>query len=280
VSGTKSSGAGIPESREGTVIAAGPSPRGRLPRAASALRWIAAVAVFAVGGTATAYGITRLEREDVPGLAAQADGLWEFPSLSSPPLPSDSPAPFADEDEPGIHYADLRALVLPAPNGAVEDRALRGSDGWLAADDFLSVYAEPDRTALGQLLVDTGLRHIAARGWTTEDGTRTRVYLLHFGTAAVVDDLFHQHMAPRGAPGHRVRGAERATYDEDLPDASGVAEIRRSAYDETRPYGTEHVRQAYLSAGDVLAVVLQSREGTVDTVPFVQTLAIQSWLLA
>jgi hypothetical protein len=76
-----------------------------------------------------------------------------------------------------------------------------------------------------------------------------------------------------------VRGAERAVYDEDLPDASGIAEIRRSAYDERRPYGAEHVRQAYLSAGDVLAVVLQSREGTVATVPFVQTLALQTQLL-
>jgi hypothetical protein len=248
-------------------------------RTAYLLRWIAVVAVFAVGGTATAYGITRLDRENVPGLPAATEGLWEYPRLSSPPLPSDSPAPFADQDEPGAHHADLRALVLPAPKGAVEDKALRGADGWLETDDFLSEYAEPDRAALGQLLVDTGLRHITARGWTTGDGTRTRVYLLHFGTSAVVDDLFHQHMAPRKAPAHRVRGAERAVYDEDLPDASGIAEIRRSAYDERRPYGAEHVRLAYLSAGDVLAVVLQSREGTVATVPFVQTLALQTQLL-
>ncbi|MGK3944456.1 hypothetical protein ABK046_39290 [Streptomyces caeruleatus] len=249
--------------------------------AVSALRWIAVVAVFAVGGTATAYGITRLDRENVPGLAAPTERLWEYPRLSGAPLPADSPAPFADEDDPGAHHADLRALVLPAPEGAVEDRALRGTGGWLATDDFLAEYAEPDRAALRQTLVDTGLRHVAARGWTTEDGTHTRVYLLRFGTAAVADDLFHQHLARQGAPGHRVRGAERAVHDEDLPDASGIAEIRRSVYDETRPYGAEHVRQAYLSAGDVLAVVLQSREGaTVDTVPFVQTLALQSQLLA
>ncbi|MFI1453198.1 hypothetical protein [Streptomyces roseus] len=29
-----------------------------------------------------------------------------------------------------------------------------------------------------------GLRQIAARGWTTPDGTRTRVYLLRFHAAA------------------------------------------------------------------------------------------------
>lgn len=168
-------------------------------RTLSALRGLAVLAVFAVAGTATAYGVTRLDREDVPGLPAATEGLWEYPRLSSPPLPSDSPAPFADEDRPGVHHADLRALVLPAPKGAVEDRALRGSEGWLTTDGFLAEYAGPDRAALGQLLVDTGLRHVAARGWTTPDGTHTRVYLLRFGTAAVVDDLFHQHLAP-GTP--------------------------------------------------------------------------------
>ncbi|MFF7053195.1 hypothetical protein ACFY94_33060 [Streptomyces griseorubiginosus] len=280
--GAASGGAGAAEPVLGEGGGAGSepsSPRGRLRGAASALRWVTAAVVFAVAGTTTAYGIGRLDRGDLPGLAAEAGGLWEFPRLSSPPLPSDSPAPFADEDRPGAHHADPRALVLPAPKGAVEDRALRGSDGWLATEDFLSEYVEPDRAALGQLLVDTGLRHVTARGWTTEDGTRTRVYLLHFGTAAVVDDLFHRHMAGLNVPGHRVRGAERAVSDQDLPDTTGIEEIRRSVYDETRPYGREHVRQGYLSAGDVLAVVLQSRAGTVGTVPFLQTLALQSQLL-
>ncbi|MFF3845969.1 hypothetical protein [Streptomyces sp. NPDC002328] len=251
-------------------------------RRPAALRWIAAGAVFAVVGTVSAYGVARLDRSAMPGLAAEAGGLWEFPRLTRPPLPSGSPAPFAadaDPDDPGVHHADLRALVLPAPKGATQDATLRGSDGWLTKDDFLAAYEERDRAALGQRLVDTGLRHIAARGWTTPDGTRTRVYLLHFATSAVVDDLFHQHLAPAAGPAHQVRGAERAVPDEDLPDASAVADIRRSVYDEPRPYGTEHVRQGYLSAGDVLAVVLQSREGTVDTVPFAQTLALQSQLL-
>ncbi|MFC8358739.1 hypothetical protein ACFUIY_02595 [Streptomyces griseorubiginosus] len=281
MSGTTSGGAGAvePVLDEESGAASVPSPRGRLRGAASALRWVTAAVVFAVAGTTTAYGIGRLDRGDLPGLAAEADGLWEFPRLSSPPLPSGSPAPFADKDRPGAHHADPRALVLPAPKGAVEDRALRGSDGWAATEDFLAEYVEPDRAALGQLLVDSGLRHVTARGWTTEDGTRTRVYLLHFGTAAVVDDLFHRHMAGLDTPAHRVRGAERAVSDQELPDTTGIEEIRRAVYDEPRPYGREHVRQGYLSAGDVLAVVLQSREGTVGTVPFLQTLALQSQLL-
>ncbi len=50
-------------------------------------------------------------------------------------------------------------------------------------------------------------------------------------------------------------------------------------HDEAQPYGAEHDRQAYLAAGDVLAVVLQSREGTAHAVPFRQTVVLQSQLL-
>ncbi|MEU0677313.1 hypothetical protein ABZ330_31340 [Streptomyces sp. NPDC006172] len=249
-------------------------------RFAGARRLGVAAVVFGAVGALVAFGVAGLDRGKLPGLGAEAASGWEFPRLVKPPLPSGSPAPFAPGvDDPGVHHADLRALVLPAPAGAVEDATLSGPKGWADTDDFLTAYEEKDRAGLRQLLLDTGLRHIAARGWTTPDGTRTRVYLLHFDTAAVVDDLFHQHIAPAAAPGHQVRGAERAVPDEDLPDGSTVADIRRSVYDEPRPHGAEHVRQGYLSAGDVLAVVLQSRRGTVGAIPFAQTLALQSQLL-
>ncbi|MFD0069146.1 hypothetical protein ACFVJ9_50590, partial [Streptomyces sp. NPDC127574] len=38
------------------------------------LRWTAATVVFAAVGASAAYGITRMERTDVPGLATEADG--------------------------------------------------------------------------------------------------------------------------------------------------------------------------------------------------------------
>ncbi|MGW3725847.1 hypothetical protein [Streptomyces sp. NPDC000851] len=244
------------------------------------LRWTAAVVVFATVGAATAYGITRLERTDVPGLATESDGRWPYPEITRPPLPSGSPEPFADVNTAGIHHADLRELLLPAPKGAKADQSLRGADGWLATKEFLGEFeSKEDREDFGQDLTDHGLRHIAARGWTTEDGTHTRIYLLRFNTAAVVDELFSGELTQFAGPGYTVRGADATVYDEEFPEKARSDDVQQSVYVEAKPYGDEQVRQAYLSAGDVLAVILQSREGTAAAVPFQQTVVLQSQLL-
>ncbi|MER7779373.1 hypothetical protein ABTZ21_30890 [Streptomyces sp. NPDC096191] len=245
------------------------------------LRWTAAVAVFAAVGSATAYGVTRVERTDVPGLATGTDGRWDYPALTAAPLPSGSPGPFAEENKAGAHYAAPRDLLLPAPEGAEADKALRGKDGWLATDVYLKEYREEfDRDELRQMLVDEGLRHIAARGWTTPDGTHTRIYLLHFDTAAVVDELQSLHIAPFTKPAYPVRGSDESVPDEDFAVKAQLDDLAYSVYTEPEPYGAEQVRQAYLGAGDVLAVVLQSRKGGAPAVPFQQTVALQSRLLA
>ncbi|MGC0410539.1 hypothetical protein RKD32_003402 [Streptomyces sp. SAI-195] len=244
------------------------------------LRWTAAVAVFAAVGSATAYGVTRMERTDVPGLATESDGRWDYPALSAAPLPSGSPGPFAEENKAGAHYADLRDLVLPAPEGAKEDEALRGKDGWLATDVFLKEYRDQeDRDELRPMLVDEGLRHIAAGGWITPDGTHTRIYLLHFATAAVVDDLQSRHMAPYVGPSYAVRGTDESVPDESYPLKAQLDDLTYSFYVEPEPYGAEQVREAYFGAGDVLAVVLQSRKGGAEPVPFQQAVVLQSRLL-
>lgn len=243
------------------------------------LRWTAAVVVFAAAGAGTAYGITGMERTDLPGLATQSDGRWDYPTLVRPPLPSGSPGPFAEDNTAGAHYADLRELVLPAPEGAVQDQKLRGTDGWLATKDFLAEYAPGSaRDDLRQEFVDKGLRHIAARGWTTPDGTHTRVYLLQFGTAEVVDQLFSQE-APIDGPRQQLRGTDGFDFDTDFPASAHDHNVDYSVYIEKRPRGAEQTRQGYLSAGDVLAVILQSRKGAAQAVPFRQTVALQSELL-
>lgn len=189
-----------------------------------------------------------MERTDVPGLATESDGRWDYPTLTKPPLPSGSPGPFADSNKTASHYADLRRLVLPAPHGATPDKALTGTDGWLPTKDFLSVYdAKEDRAELAQKFTDYGLRHIAARGWTTPDGTRTAVYLLQFDSAAVLDELTRE-LAPYDGPGYPLRGAVEMVADEDFPDASLVTNVSRVAYVESKPYGKEQTRQAYVSA--------------------------------
>ncbi|WP_210577743.1 hypothetical protein [Streptomyces sp. GESEQ-4] len=255
-----------------------PAPKDRRVLRA-VLRWTAAVVVFAAVGASAAYGITRMERTDVPGLATESDGRWDYPRLERPPLPSGSPETFAQANKAGAHHADLRTLVLPAPRGAEEDKALRGEDGWLATKDFLAAYEKEERAEFAQELTDNGLRHIAARGWTTGDGTHTRIYLLQFDTAAVVDELFTNTASSNG-PDRLLRGAGASIFDEDFPQATPVDKIQRSVYTETKPYGAEHDRQAYLAAGDVLAVIVQSRKGAAEAVPFQQTVMLQSQLLA
>ncbi|MGY1498957.1 hypothetical protein ACW4TU_20565 [Streptomyces sp. QTS52] len=262
--------------------AAPPVSKGRrvLPALPALLRWTAALTVLVAAGTATAYGIARMERTDVPGLATESDGRWDFPRLTKPPLPAGSPGPFAADNPAGTHYADLRALVLPAPEGAKEDKTLRGSDGWLATKDYLAEYElKEDRDVLGQRLVDLGLRHIAARGWTTPDGTRTRIYLLRFGTVNVAEEGMGRYAVSHTSPVFHVRGVGEARYDTDFRGLSEVAHVTRTAYVEAKPYGAEQVRQVHLSAGDVYAVILQSRKGTAEAVPFQQTVVLQSQLL-
>ncbi|MFB7498929.1 hypothetical protein ACFC09_30310 [Streptomyces sp. NPDC056161] len=243
------------------------------------LRWTAAVAVFAAVGTGTAYGITRMERTDVPGLATEQDGRWPYPEISAAPLPPGKPGPLAPTNMTGSHYADLRKLVLPAPGGAKADKALRGTDGWLATRDFLALYGtHGDRAKVGQLLTDYGLRHIAARGWTTEDGTRTGIYLLQFDTATAAEEVLGD-ITEFDSPVYAARGAAETLYDEGFPSDADVSGVTRLAYDEVKPYGAAQVRQAYLGAGDVVGVVVQSRPGRAAAVPFQQTVALQSQLL-
>ncbi|MEV0184920.1 hypothetical protein AB0I54_37420 [Streptomyces sp. NPDC050625] len=257
-----------------------PAPKKDRRALRAVLRWTAAVAVFAVAGAGTAYGITRMERTDVPGLRTESDGRWDYPAIVRPPLPAGSPAPFADVNKAGAHYADLRKLLLPAPGGAKADAALRGTDGWLVTKTFLAQYsAKTDRDAVAQLLTDYGLRHIAARGWTMPDGTRTRIYLLQFNTAAVADEVVSMELTKYSSPTFPVRGAATSERDEDFPQSATVDDVANFVYTESKPYGAEQVRQAYLSAGDVVALIVQSRKGTAPTVPFQQTVTLQSQLL-
>ncbi|MGW1500724.1 hypothetical protein ACWCQW_19445 [Streptomyces mirabilis] len=244
------------------------------------LRWTAATVVFAAVGTSVAYGITRMDRTDVPGLATESDGRWDYPTITRPPLPSGSPRPLAESNRTGTHYADLRRLVLPAPKGAHVDAALRGTDGWLATKTFLAEYAtRDDRETVGQQLTDHGLRHVAARGWTTPDGTHTRIYLLQFDSVVVADEVNSPGLTSYSAPLYALRGAERTMDDDRFPDRAAVDDVTRHAYDEVKPYGAEQVRQAYLSAGDTLALIVQSRKGAAKAVPFQQTVVLQSQLL-
>ncbi|MFI7383542.1 hypothetical protein [Streptomyces sp. NPDC049813] len=242
------------------------------------LRWSAAVVVFAVVAGGTAYGITQQKRSDLPGLATESDGRWEYPVLTRPALPKGAPRPFDERNRAEAHYADPRDLVLPGPAGARPDPGLRTDHGWVETKAFLAQFEPGERDGLTLDLADAGLRHITGRGWLMPDGTRTRIFLLHFNTGAEATAVA-DGMAGGGTPQHYLTGAQGAELDLEYPEKAHGADVTLYPYDEPSPRGAAHVRQAYLVAGDMVALVTQQRKGTAPAVPFQQTVALQSELL-
>ncbi|MEV5607799.1 hypothetical protein [Streptomyces sp. NPDC052225] len=240
------------------------------------LRWTAAVVVFGVVGAGVAYGVTEQKRGDLPGLATESDGRWDYPVIEKPPLPSGAPDPFAEENTREEHFADLRALVLPAPKGATADKKLVGDDGWLPSATYVDTYDKGSRGDLRTSMKEGGLRQIAARGWTMPDGTHTRIYLLRFNTAAFA----RVHLDAVTDSGATLLGAPDVAESYGwAADGSRVRYTTLHAYDENKPYGKEQVRQAYIQSGDVVALVVQSCKGTTPKIPFQQTVVLQNQLL-
>ncbi|MET9515314.1 hypothetical protein [Streptomyces sp. NPDC002994] len=256
------------------------SPKNDRRRLRAVLRWTVAVLVLGSLGAATAFAVAAQERGDLPGLATRDDGRWAYPEIKRPVLPAGASA-FADENNVAeAHHADLRALVLPAPKGARPDKALAGRDGWLSTATYLRAYPKADRRELGEQLVEDGLRHIAARGWTTPDGTHTRIYLLQFNTGTLARSFYDEALGGALTPRTPVSGApDSELIDKWFPSGEGVEGTQLTAYDETEPRGAAHVRQGYINAGDTLAVIVQSRKGTAPAVPFRQTVVLQAQLL-
>ncbi|MEU9563441.1 hypothetical protein AB0D16_15615 [Streptomyces sp. NPDC048161] len=256
-----------------------PAPSRKPPRRVlrAVARWTVAAVVLGGLGAGTAFGITSMERTDVPGLATESDGRWDYPQLSLPALPAGSPRPYSDGNVAEIHHADLRRLLLPAPVGATVDKKLDG--GWVSTERYLSEYAKDSRSDVAQTLKDAAPRHVAARGWTMPDGTSTRIYLVQFNSTA-----FAQHfMDSTSGSGSEVPlvGAPETVLDEGWSGAGKVPGTSSYVYDEAKPYGEARVRQGYVVAGDTLALVVQSRKGKESTpgVPFHQTVILQNQLL-
>ncbi|MGW3687173.1 hypothetical protein [Streptomyces sp. NPDC005125] len=241
-------------------------------------RWTAAVLVLGGLGTGTALGITSMERTDVPGLATEGDGRWDYPELSLPALPTGSPRPFNEANVAEVHHADVRKLLLPAPAGATADKKLAG--GWVSTAQYLSVYQKSKRPELGQVLKDSALRHITARGWSMPDGTSSWIYLLQVNSTAFAE-AFRDEISDNTSIGAQLIGSPRTDLDETWSSGGRVENTATYAYAEDKPYGSEQVRHGYVLSGDTLALVVQSRKGKAGTerIPFHQTLILQNQLL-
>ncbi|MFE7584280.1 hypothetical protein ACFU5Y_22295 [Streptomyces gardneri] len=257
-----------------------PKPRkSRKPLLWGIARWTAAVLVCGGVGAGTAMGITAAERTDVPGLATESDGRWEYPELTLPALPEGAPRPFTDGNDGEIHHADLRRLLLPAPAGATVDPKLKG--GWTGFDSYLELLKEKDRAPVKEYIAESTLRHVAARGWTTPDGTTTRIHLLRFSSVAfaeafkddIMRDVSQSERLPLGVEASKIDMSVKAV---EVPAVSAYAYTEDA---EDGEYGTGQTRWAYIQAGDTFGVVTQTRKGEALTVPFQQTVALQAQLL-
>ncbi|MFF8607983.1 hypothetical protein ACF06X_18800 [Streptomyces sp. NPDC015346] len=264
-----------PQASEAPVTSA-PGPKRSRRVLWAVARWTVAVAVCGGAGVGTAAGITSMERTDVPGLATEHDGRWAYPKLSLPALPQGSPRPFSRGNDGEIHHADLRALLLPAPAGATVDPKLNG--GWVSLDRFLSLYRQDDRPALKEALADSALRHVAARGWTTPDGTTTRIHLLRFNSVAFAEAFKDDGLKAGSVDGALLNGVDGVDMESSLAGAVDVPYTALYAFVE-KPAGAEQSRWAYIQAGDTVAVVTQSRKGEALLVPFQQTVTLQNQLL-
>ncbi|SEO36688.1 hypothetical protein SAMN05216267_1024102 [Actinacidiphila rubida] len=260
---------------------AAPLPEVVVPRAPrrglrAAIRWTAAVLVFAALGGATAYAVTRPERTRIPGLHTPDDGRWTYPPLALPELPAGKPRPFADANPGHHHYTDVRSLLLPAPVGGTADPAVPGPAGWLPQDSYLGLFKAYDdylRKTEGAELREQGLRHIAARSFTTPDGTRTDIYLLQFLSGGFAD-IYAPNLGAQ-----RLKVAPDAATDKSVASPAVPADVTVDASAESPPYGESATRYAFLRAGDVIALVVQTRKGSVAEVPFRQTVRLQAQLL-
>ncbi|MBT2469726.1 hypothetical protein J7E97_18050 [Streptomyces sp. ISL-66] len=244
----------------------------------AALRWTAAALVFAAVGTGVAYQVTQPERTDIPGLSTASDGRWAYPTLSQPALPPGAAVPFAQDNLDGIHYAGLTQLLLPAPTGSTPDSTLKlEKDEAVSVDGFLEEYAATEREKMKEQFTNEGLRQIVARGWTTPDGTRTRVYLLRFHASGFVD-TFEGCGRDMALNGVKLMGSD-LDWSKGKVGQSSPALNFVSLFAESKPVGDEQVKAGCIQSGDIQAVILQTRKGQVATVPFHQTVILQNQLL-
>jgi hypothetical protein len=250
------------------------APRPPRRRLRAVVRWTTAVVLFAGLGTGTAFAVLAPARTDLPGLATPPDGRWAFPALALPKLPAGAADPTQGSNL--THAADLRGLLLPEPAKAVDDRTLPGSRGWYPMPSFAARFTPPDEVTarLGEL----GGRQIAARGWTMPDGTRTEIYLVSFRSQDTASKLLEEPTSGHFLPADAGGAVQDSSGDPGINDF--VTGVSISTYTQTADGAQQKpARVAYISAGDVDAVVVMTNPHQVSTVDFDQVIDLQAELL-
>jgi hypothetical protein len=223
-------------------------------------RWIGAVVTAAAVGAGCAFGVMEPRRTDLPGLQTASDGRYVFAPLALPTLAAGQDVPSADPA--GQHLADIRKLLLSAPQGAVSDHAVPLTDGWLSKSDSLKLTVEDSaQLDFGQF----GWRHTAAESWKTSDGAETKIYLLQFSSQvnamAAEVTLVEMPGLPTGATGTTI-----ALDDQTL------TYLKASHGSTNTWYGIASVR-------DTVLEIVYTAPSSVGIAPFKQELLLQAELL-
>lgn len=247
------------------------------------LRWAAVALVLGLSGSAMAYAVAQPERTRIPGLSTPNDGRYVFPPLTLPQLPAGQlPPQSVDADQ--RHYADLRALVLPAPEGAVTEGAATATPtasatptatpaSWVPCADYTKLHE--DSAHLPVLLATDACRSATTRSWTAKDGTRTEIWLLRFGSKEE-GGHFYDALSMSGSP-KAVPSAATGVNNFDL--GLGARTFSRGSA-KTGP-GTDlpTAQVVYLGDGDVVATVLMTNPAGVPSQALHQVVTLQSDLL-
>ncbi|MFD0275781.1 hypothetical protein ACFVHB_18015 [Kitasatospora sp. NPDC127111] len=290
----------------------------RTRRRKAALRWGAAVLVCALSGTGAAAAVMAPDRTDLPGLATEPDGRYTFPALVLPPLPSGkavprqnksrhaadlrhlllpvpkeaggslapvvfpTPAPVATPSATASGSASASPSASPSasgspttsPSATASPSAGAATADWVPCDALAGEQKEAAK--LRALLLQDACRAATVREWTANDGTRTQIRLLSFGSSSEAWDVFADLRAngePKDIPG--LRNGPTDGWD----SVSGVDLALRETPATGQGDGPT-ARVAYLSAGDVVAVVTMTNPKGVKTAAFRQVVTLQSDLLA
>ena len=208
------------------------------------------------------------KRTDIPGLATASDGRYVFPALTLPTLPSGQAVPGDTRDNPGNqHLADIRKLLLPAPQGALQDKSQPGATGWVPQSTMVAM----DNGTVAEDLLQNGLRHTAGVAWKTPDGATTSIYLMQFidNQAAVTVGLDVRRRPERDV--RHCRASAQSSYTTTGP-AAAVTYYTTTSGGKTTRYG-------YFTEGDSNVLIVFSAPSSVSLVPFEQEIQLQSQLL-
>ncbi|WP_051451563.1 hypothetical protein [Actinospica robiniae] len=225
-------------------------------------RWAGALAAAVVVGAGCAFAMMAPQRADLPGLKTATDGRYVFAPLSLPTL---APGQLTPDDLANIgeqHLADIRKLLLPAPQGAVDDEALELSHGWLSeADSEKLTTSDAARLDFGEY----GWRHTAAESWKTTDGAETKIYLLQFGNErnaaaafTILDDMTGE--PSNAATSLLMLGSNPLTYDKEAR-------------------GTKNTWYGIAQLHDTVLEIVYTAPSSVGVTPFRQEFSLQAELL-